>query len=198
MGFYNSIAPVTRDGMQQQDQCDFTGSPYANNEGRKPTYKAVTSGVVVTANGAFFTLQGSATKVIRVTRVYAIGVLTTAAQVLLQVNRTTADVTSSAGAVTITPRLLTSGSAAATAVAKSYTSSTLGTGNVLLASNRSLYAPATAVATGSEFLFGGRNSQALVLNGAAEWMQVTCAASSYTGALFDIDVEFTEEPIAGA
>lgn len=190
---YNSTAPTLVTGTTVPEQADSAGSIYSNNEGRKASYRATTSGVVVTASGAVFSLQGSATKTVRVTRVYCTGVLTTAAQVLVQINRCTAAASSVAGQATVTPRLLDSGNAAATAVALSYTSGTLGTGNVLFASNRAFYAPATALATGAEFTFGNRNTQSLVLRGTSEFMQITCAASGYTGALFDMDVEFTEE-----
>lgn len=190
---YNSTAPTLTTGMQVPEQADSTGSVYSNNEGRKASYRAVTSGVVATANGVLFSLQGSATKTVRVTRVFCMGVLTTGAQVLIQVNRTTAAVSSASGAAAITPRLLDSGNAAATAAANSYTTSTIGTGGVLLASNRAFFAPATALATGVEFTFGGRNTQSLILRGTAEFMQLSYSASGYTGALFDFDVEFTEE-----
>lgn len=190
---YSSTAPAVLTGSMIEEQADSTGSVYSNNEGRKATYRATTSGVVVTANGVLLQLIGSATKTVRVTRIAGSGILTTAAMVLVQVQRTTAAASTVSNAVAITPAKLDSTNSAATAVPTSYTAATLGTGNSLLASARALYAPATALSTGFEFLFGNRNSQSLVLRGVSEWAQVTVAASSYTGALFDIDVEFTEE-----
>lgn len=191
--FYNSTPPTVLSGFPVQEQADTTGSLYANNEGRKASYRAVTSGVVVTANGVFLQIIGSATKTVRITRIACNGILTTAAMALVQVQRTTAAASSVSGAVAITPTPLDSGNVAATAVATSYTSATLGTGNKLIASARAFYSPATALSTGVEFLFGIRNGQSLVLRGTSEWAQVTVATSSYTGALYDIDVEFTEE-----
>jgi hypothetical protein len=193
MGVYNASAPAPVAGQSISDQIDSAGSLYSNNEGRKATYRATTAGVVVTANGVIFSLQGSATKVVRVTRVFLIGVLTTAAQVTTQIYRTTGAVSSAAGTAAITPAKLASANATATAAANSYTSSTLGAGSALIATSRAFYAPATAMPTGIEFTFGTRNGQALVLNGTGEFMQVSVAASGYTGALFDIDAEFTEE-----
>lgn len=193
MGFYNPTAPTIIINEQSVDQCDSTGSLYSNNEGRKASYRAVTSGVVVSANGVLLQIIGSATKTVRISRIFCTGILTTAAMVLIQVQRTTAAASSVSGAVAITPSLLDSGNAAATAVPTSYTAATLGTGNKLIASARALYAPASALSTGVEFQFGTRNTQALVLRGTSEWAQVTVATSSYTGALFDIDAEFTEE-----
>lgn len=190
---FNSTAPTLTTGGSIEEQADSAGSVYANNEGRKASYRAVTSGVVVTANGVLLQLIGSATKTVRVNRIACNGILTTAAMVQIQVQRTTAAASSVSGAVAITPAKLDSAMAAATAVPTSYTAATLGTGNVLLATARALYAPATALSTGVEFLFGVRNAQSLVLRGTSEWAQVTVATSSYTGALFDIDVEFTEE-----
>jgi hypothetical protein len=190
---YNSTAPTLLTGQTVPEQADCAGSVYSNNEGRKATYRAVTSGVVVTANGVLMQIIGSATKTVRINRIACNGILTTAGMVLVQVNRTTAAASSVSNAVVVTPRPLDTTSAAATAVATSYTAATLGTGNTLLASARALYAPATALSTGVEFLFGNRNGQSLVLRGTSEWAQITVATSSYTGALFDIDVEFTEE-----
>ena len=193
MPFYNALAPTVRDSLQVQDQCDSTGSPYANNEGRKATYHVVSSGIVVTANGVFFSLQGSATKTVRVTRAYCSGLLTVGANVLIQVYRTTAAVSSASGTTAITPRLLDTQNSAATAVATSYTTSTLGTGNTLVSATRAFYPNGSATSNPAEFLFGGRNSQTLVLRGTSEFMQISTTASSYTGALFDLDIEFTEE-----
>jgi len=190
---YNSAAPTLITGATLPEQADSAGSVYANNEGRKATYRSVTSGVVVTANGVLMQIIGSATKTVRITRIACNGILTTAGMVLIQVQRTTAAASSVSNAVAVTPRLLDSSNAAATAVATSYTAATLGTGNTLIASARALYSPATALSTGVEFLFGNRNGQSLVLRGVAEWAQITVASSAFTGALFDIDVEFTEE-----
>jgi len=197
MGNYNSREPVTRDGMNQQEQVDVSGSYYSNNEGRKPTYRSIASGVVVTANGVFFSLQGAASKILRVTRIYVAGQLTTAAGIVIQANRCTAAVTGAAGTVAITPRPLDSRDAAAVGLANSYTSATIGAG-VVVASGRPLFPTASTVGAPFEMLFGGRNSRSLVLKDATEFLQVSVTAGSYAGALFDIDVEHTEEPIVGA
>jgi len=189
----NAVAPTVPTGYSVQPQADSAGSVYVNHEVRKASYVATTSGVVVTANGVLLQIIGSATKTVRITRIYATGVLTAAAQVLVQVQRTTAAASSVSGAAVVTPALLDSTSAAATAVATSYTSATLGTGNTLLRSNRAFYSPATAASIGAEFIFGTRNTQALVLRGTSQWAQVTVSASGYGGALFDLEVEFTEE-----
>lgn len=190
---YNATPGAMLTGNTTEDQADSAGSLYVNHEVRKASYWATTAGVVVTANGVLMQIIGSATKTIRITRVFANGVLTTAAQVLVQINKTTAAASSVSGAVVVTPSKLDSTSAAATAVATSYTSATLGTGNTLIRSNRAFYSPATAASIGAEFIFGTRNTSALVLRGTSEWAQITVAASAYTGALFDLEVEFTEE-----
>jgi len=193
MGTYNATSPTLATGFTCSDQVDSAGSIYSNNEGRKASYRAVATGIVVTANGVFFGIKGSATKTIRVTRVLVGGVLTTAGQVTVKIFRTTGDVSSASGAASITPALLDTGNAAATAVTKSYTTSTVGAGSTLLATARPLFAPATALQTPAEFTFGSRNTQSLVLRGTGDFAQVSVTASGYTGALFDCDVEFTEE-----
>jgi hypothetical protein len=197
MGRYNPTAPSVLSnipgGSTIEDQSDSAGSLYINDEGRKASYRAVTSGVVVTANGVFLQIIGSATKTIRINRIFCTGVLTTGAQVLVQVQRTTAAASAVAGAVAITPTRLDTANAVATAVPTSYTSATLGTGNTLLATARAVFSPATALSTPAEFIFGTRNAQALVIRGTSEWAQVTVSTASYIGALFDISLEFTEE-----
>lgn len=191
---YNATPATMVDGKSSiEEQADSAGNLYVNHEVRKASYMSTTSGVVVTANGVLMQIIGSATKTIRITRIFATGVLTTAAQVLVQVQRTTAAASSVSGAVVVTPQKLDTTGAAATAVATSYTSATLGTGNTLLRSNRAFYSPATAASIGAEFIFGTRNTSAFVLRGTSEWAQITVAASAYTGALFDLEVEFTEE-----
>jgi hypothetical protein len=193
MGTFYGNAPTLTNTQNVVEQVDSTGSAYANNEGRKASYRAVSVGVVATANGVLLSVQGSATKVIRVTRVYCNGILTTAGSVTIGINRCTGAVSSASGTVAVTPRLLDTGNAAASALVNTYTTSTIGAGATLLANARAFYAPATALATGYEFTFGTRNTQALVLRGTTDFMQISYASSGYTGALFDCDVEFTEE-----
>src|SRR4051794_21774213 len=96
---YSSTAPAVLTGSMIEEQADSTGSVYSNNEGRKATYRATTSGVVVTANGVLLQLIGSATKTVRVTRIAGSGILTTAAMVLVQVQRTTAAASTVSNAV---------------------------------------------------------------------------------------------------
>jgi hypothetical protein len=101
---YNSTAPTLLTGQTVPEQADCAGSVYSNNEGRKATYRAVTSGVVVTANGVLMQIIGSATKTVRINRIACNGILTTAGMVLVQVNRTTAAASSVSNAVVVTPR----------------------------------------------------------------------------------------------
>lgn len=168
------------------------GANYVTFDGRTSSYCTVIPGVAVTANGVLLQIQGSATRIIRVKRIFATGVLTTAAQVLVQAFRTTAAASSVAGNVTVTASKLNSAIAAASSVSTSYTSATLGTGSVLLGTGRGLYSPATAYSNPVEMIFGAR-TQSLELRGTSEFLHVTVAASAFTGALFDVDVEFTEE-----
>lgn len=194
MPIYNANPPVLADAKTIiQTQVDTSGSEYANNEGRKASYRSVASGIVATANGVFLSVQGSSSKVIRITRIWVGGVLTTAAQVTVKVNRCTGAVSSASGTSAITPALLDTNNAAAAATVNSYTTSTIGSGATVLAVARPFFAPATALATYAEFTFGTRNTQSLVLRGTGDYMQLSFAASGYTGALFDMEVEHTEE-----
>lgn len=194
MGVYNANPPTLVDSrVTSPDQVDTAGSIYSNNEGRKASYRSVASGIVATANGVFLSVQGSASKTIRITRIWVGGVLTTAAQVTVKVNRTTGAVSSPSGTAAITPSLLDTNDAAAAALVNSYTTATIGAGGTVLAVARPLFAPATALATYCEFTFGTRNTKAMVLRGTGDFMQLSFAASGYTGALFDMEVEHTEE-----
>lgn len=174
-----------------------TGSATALTDGLKATYSASITALASAASATdIFTITGSATKTIRVTRLEVSGQATTAAaaQVVLAV-RSTANTSGTSTAPTAVPH--DSASAAASATIKAYTvNPTTGTlvGNIK-AAYVFLAAPATAtVCSEPLFLdFGLRPSQAIVLRGITQVLAVNLNAATVTGGAFDINIEWTEE-----
>lgn len=205
---YPSIPDVPQINSTQSDpttpsqkaSVDAQGNEHVQNapaDGAKATYTATINGLVSVASATdIFTLTGSATKKVRVTRVEVNGQQTTAASALIVLlKRSVANLTGTHSAPTIVPQ--DSGSAAATATVLAYTANpgTLGTliGNIR---NAWLFlaAPATTAATEKLALdFGNRPAQAVVLNGIAEVFAINLNAATVTGGTFNVTVEWSEE-----
>ncbi|SRR6266702_988272 len=166
-------------------------------DGLKATYSASITGLVTAASATdIFTITGSATKTVRITRIEISGQSTTAVPVqIVLLKRSVANTVGTSTAPTIVPHDSASGAATATVLA--YTANpTTGTliGNIKVAYVY-LSAPATAT-TGPEKLFltfGDRPAQAPVIRGIAEVIAINLNGVTTTGAAFDINVEFTEE-----
>lgn len=165
-----------------------------NTQGTKATYR-VAGNPAIDAAGVIVQLQGSGTKTVRVTRIVIGGVLTVTSNGNITVNKNTATATGGTStAPTIVP--LDSASAAATAVALRWTAvPTAGAAVGTLADRRSTWTADTLANSGqASFTFGDANGQALTLRGTAEFMTVTTANfTSYTGASYNFEVEWTEE-----
>jgi len=177
---------------------DVPANQSAPVDGQKATYSASITGLVTAASATdIFTLTGSATKTVRITRVEVNGQATTAVPVqVVLLKRSAANLTGTSTAPTAVPHDSTS--AAATATVKAYTANpgTLGTlvGN-LKAEYVYLSAPGTAT-TGPEKLFlnfGDRPEQEYVIRGIAEVVAVNLNGATTTGAAFDVNITWTEE-----
>lgn len=170
---------------------------FALSDGLRSTYSASVTALASAASCTdLFTITGSATKTVRITRIEVSGQATTAAaaQVVLLV-RSTANTSGTSTAPTIVPH--DSNSAAATAVVKAYTVNP--TTGSLVGNIRNDYvflaAPATAT-VGSDKLFldfGTRPSQAIVLRGTTQVLAINLNGATITGGAFDINIEFTED-----
>jgi hypothetical protein len=189
---------------------DSTGEPYAPGiiqltnssisllDGSRPTYSATISALASAASCTdLFTITGSATKTVRVTRLEISGEASTAVSVqIVLLVRSTANLTGTSTTPTVVPH--DSNSAAGTAVVRAYTVNpgTLGTlvGNIR---NDFLFLSAPATATvGAEKLFldfGVGSTQALVLRGASQVLAVNLAAATITGGSFDINLTWSED-----
>ncbi len=196
-GFVAPLVGLTKIGSDNTTYAPLATSP---TDGLRATYSASITGLASAASATdIFTITGSATKIVRVTRIEISGQATTAAaaQVVLLV-RSGANLTGTSTSPTAVPH--DSASAAATATVKAYTVNpgTLGTlvGNIRVAYTF-LAAPATAT-VGSEPLFldfGTRPSQAIVLRGTTQVFAVNLNAATVTGGAWDINLEWTEEAL---
>lgn len=165
-------------------------------DGQKTTYSASATNIAAAATATdIFTITGSATKTVRVTRIVISGVQTTAGiGSILLIKRSTANSAGTSAAMTAIPH--DSNNAAATATALSYTvNPTTGTAVGTLRSEKYLVAaPAsTSDQTSLVWDFGNRPGQAIVLRGIAQVLAVNLNGVTFTGGSFSCYIEFTEE-----
>lgn len=179
-----------------------TGLQYAPlvvlTEGQKTTYSAsVLKLAVATGANVIWTLTGSATKTIRVTRIEISGTCATTAKDInfFIAKYSTAATGGTAGtAPTIAPH--DSSSSAATAAIAVYTADpTAGTsvGNIRTGN---LFMAVTAGTTSTGLYvadFGTRPAQSLVLRGATQQIGISLNGENTATSVIDIFVEFTEE-----
>ncbi len=163
-------------------------------EGQKPTYSAATYGLAA-VNGDVFTLSGSASKKIKITRINISGSATANAIMdVLVIKRSTLDTGGTATTLTRVP--YDSSDVASTAVAKAYTvAPTPGTavGNLLTRAFDVPNATTPGISSINEkFEFNLRNEKCLTLNNANEMIAINIPAVP-SGGTFDIDITWTEE-----
>jgi hypothetical protein len=190
-----SMTPVKVDGsgVTQPVSGTVTAVPV---DGAKATYRASKIALSPAASATdIFTITGSASKTIRVTRVRISGTETTAGHAVFQlIKRSTANTAGTSASVTAVP--LDSNDAAASATVLSYTANpTLGTTIGSIAVSR-IFLPAAATATGEESMlltFGDLAAKALVLRGTSQVLAVNLNGATVTGGSLHIEIEWTEE-----
>lgn len=165
-------------------------------EGVRATYVACTNSLVPAAAATdVVLLVGSASRVVRVSRVSITGVQTTAGIVRVYgFKRSTDDAGGTSSPLVAVPH--DSQSAAATAVCRAYTANpTAGTDVGIVFARRVLIpAAASLVAVVPEYVeFGTRSAQHVVLRGVAECLALSLMGATVTGGLLDVEVEWTEE-----
>lgn len=209
-------ADVLDYSRQAQSQCDGvypwrkqtvipSGSSFSsqvNTEGQRATYRyAVLGFTPVATPTAFAVIQGSATKVVRIKRIYISGVATASGNMpLIGTRRSSAGTLGSAVLTAITPGKHDTNDGAATAVVSTvgtanYT--TLGTGNgQLLVDRIGLTAVGTGVADSPALYdFATHCDKPLILRGASDFLTLEGnGAAVPTGGALDIEIE-TEEDI---
>lgn len=167
----------------------------ATIDGVKATYSSVVVGFAAAATPTdVFTIIGSATKTIRVTRIAFIASQTLAAQRDISIiKRSAANTGGTSTVLTNIPHDSTS--SAATAVVRSYTANPTGLGAAVgTIRSRKVFVAATG-GNSDEFIveFGIRNSQGIVLRGVAETLSVNLNSVTSGGNSITISIEWTEE-----
>ena len=163
-------------------------------DGNKATYSATITNLPSTALASdIFTLTGSATKTIRITRVALSGIQTTGAQVsIIFLRRSTAN--TGGTSTSLAAISMDTNNPAATATGLVYTANaTVGTlvGNIR---TRKVSVSASSGASDALILdFGTRNSQAVVLRGINQVFAVNLNNVTVAGSSFNISIEWTEE-----
>lgn len=166
-------------------------------DGGKATYRASIGALASAASATdIFTLTGSASKTVRVTRLEISGQQTTAAaaQVVVLI-RSTADTSGTHSAPTAVPHDSNSPAASATVLAYTANPTTGSLVGNIYESYVFLAAPATATVGSDKVVldYGSRPAQAIVLRGTSQVLAINLAGVTVTGGAFDINIEWTEE-----
>jgi len=194
LSVYESTVPVLTNGQSCAVQADTTGSTYMNNEGRKATYSGqVNSTTGISGNN--FVLTGSASKVIRITRIIFSGVATAATTTVVGftiVSSAFTGGTSSTAGVVIGQ--YDSATAAATATAKFYSVTPTGGGATQSYPVIVSYTFGASTTTGNIYTwdFGNRASGCIVLRGVAQQFSLYIGTAP-VGCIYSCTYEWTEE-----
>lgn len=178
---------------------DQSSIPVTVSSTSKATYAATISALSVAASATdIFTLTGSATKTVRVTRLLVSASQTSAANVLLQLLKRSS---ANTGGTSTTPTAVPYDSAdsAATATVRAYTAnpSSLGTLVGVVAAVKAFLSTGSGNNSNStilEYHFGApNNAKEIVLRGTSEVFSLNLNAFTVAGGVFAISVEWTEE-----
>lgn len=165
-----------------------------NNYANKATYSATALGLSAANNATdIFTLTGSATKTITVTKLQISATQTTAtSNNIVLLKRSTANTGGTSSTLTAVP--MDSLSAAATATARSYTVNPTGLGTLVgnLRAHKLFIPTTTGVANILDYKFG-ENDRPLILRGTGEVLAVNLNSTTLSGNNFNIFIEWTEE-----
>lgn len=194
-----AVVPVSQSGVftvQPGNTANTTPWLVTTSSTAKVAYSASITGLVPAAAATdIFTLIGSATKTIRVTRIQISGVATAAAAVDVQIIKRS---TAGSGGTSTSPTMVPNDSldGAATALAKAFTANpTVGTIVGLIRSQKiTLTTGAGAIPLVQTLIeFGTNFARAITLRGAAEQIAINWNAQTVTGNSVNIDIEWTEE-----
>ena len=193
----NTTVPTFSNGQRSDTQADTTGSLYINQEGRKATYSASTSFTIASTATDIFTIYGSATKTVRITRIALSGIQTTASTGAFQlIKRSSANTGGTTASVTAVP--FDSNSTAATATVLAYTANPTGLGTsvgTLLWFTKEIVTSAFANSDYSPFVidYANRPSQAIVLRGTSQGLAIDASGGTFSGNTIRASFEWTEE-----
>jgi hypothetical protein len=194
---YQSTVPTLTAGQAVAAQCDTTGSRYVSAEGRKQTYRAGASSLTIIANpiAPTFSLAGSASKTIRITRIRFSCTASTGTITNIILARFSALSGGTSAALGSTSKLDIN-NAAQTLVASTWSvAATTATSAGIFATERyEIVTAAVSVLPGViEWKFGDvPGAQELVLRGISDFVGIIVGAVGTTP-LADIWAEWTEE-----
>lgn len=193
----NTTLPTVTAGQRVNVQADLNGRVYVNSvpiDGIKATYSTSIVGLAQAALATdIFTITGSASKTIRVTRLEISATQTTAGNAnIILLKRSTANSAGTSTAPAKVPHDSTN--AAATATVLAYTANpTVGSLVGQVRANKIFISTATTLGEEITMDFGTRPSQAIVLRGTSEVLALNLNGVTLLGGSFDIDIEWTEE-----
>lgn len=197
---YNASAPVPTDGQQHSLQADDSGRlkvAASIVESLRASYSACANGITVAATPTdVFTIQGSATKTIKVTRIEVTGTTTAGSGISITCSLNRRSTANTGGTSTIeTNTKYNTTNAAGTAVVRSYTAnpSALGTLVGPIRTARMTMVNASVAQNYLVWDFGVRPTQSITLSGTSEFLCVNFGGTSITGNIISINVEWTEE-----
>jgi hypothetical protein len=199
---YQTTVPALTAGQAAARQCDTTGSAYVNTTGRSQTYRMAVKSFtpVASASAPTFSIQGSASKTVRILRlVVTTSCLTGVATpfksdlVLQKYSALTGGTVGS----TPTGSLMDSGNAAQTAVCLQYSAvptTATAIGGLHAAELIQMITPTASLngITRNEFDFGDKNGQGLVLRGTAQYLGITINPLGTTP-LMSLWIEWVED-----
>jgi hypothetical protein len=198
---YNAIPPTPTSGSSLPLQADSAGSLYTDNTGRIPTYRASQSAFVPLANAIipFFTIQGSATKIIRVRQIKISWACTTGNSAANVIRFRRFSAISGGVVANVVPTPDDTLNPAVTAVISQYTTlPTVATPFNLGVMNSEYMQWTTNTSSlvgpgGIQWDFGVNGVQAATLRGISDWFGIEVAAVAAAGSLMTIKVVWTEE-----
>ncbi len=181
---------------------DANGNLFVTNvplDGQKATYSATNTFVAAATPTDIFTINGSATKTIRILRVGLSATQTTSSEInVTLLKRSAANTGGTSSTLTAVPYDSTNN--AATASVKSYTANPTALGS-LVGNLQNIKFSVPVVAIGgnasaqTELIvsFGDRPGQALILRGTSETFALNLNSTTVSGNSFSVWIEWTEE-----
>lgn len=198
---YNTTIPVPTAGQALATQADSSGGLYVNQEGRKTTYRMSVRGFVpvASATSPLFSIQGSATKTVRITHIKVTWSASTGTALANDISlQKFSALTGGTTGNTPTGAKNDTNNAAQTAVCLQYsavpTTATVIGGISAVERMTWITSGATVsdVLPGIDWSFANLNEQSLVLRGTAEFYGIVVAAVGTTP-IMSIWIEWTEE-----
>lgn len=169
----------------------------APTDGTKVSYSAAAVGITLAALATdIFTITGSATKVVRITRIEITGSSTagSGAVVNLQlIRRSAANTGGTSTSDTAVSHDTTDSTATATVVHYTVNPTLLGAAVGTVRSSRTAFVAAGLSDVPTQWEFGNRPSKAIVLRGTSQILALNIGGITVTGGVADINIEWTEE-----